>query len=125
MTRAQAGRDQLASILKAGEESAGALLDLLSNVGAIQTPGPEEAAADAEDRQSHIGEWKVVEPNHVDEEDKELKAEAEKIKKKDADSFWDQAAVKPAHPKDAEGDILTYEEARKKGLLKEEAKKDS
>lgn len=125
ITRTQAGRERLEGILKRGEETADELLDLLSSFGAIQTPRPEEAAADAEARQSHVGEWTVVEPNHHDETNEELKEEAKKIKKKDADSFWDEAAAPPAPPKNAEGDILTYEEARKQGLLKEEAKKDS
>lgn len=44
---------------------------------------------------------------------------AKKIKGKDADKFWDQAAGKAPEGKDADGDILTYDEALDQGLIPE------
>ena len=60
----------------------------------------------------------------MDEEQEEVDQELEKaskgLKRGQADKFWDEAASGSAQKDDPEDGILTYEEARDKGLLSED-----
>lgn len=57
----------------------------------------------------------------MENEKKDIIEEAEKIDPKDAEQFWDKAVSDAPKTKDANGDILTYEEALDKGILPEDA----
>ena len=57
----------------------------------------------------------------MENEKKDIIEEAEKIDSKDAEQFWDKAVSDAPKTKDANGDFLTYEEARDKGILPEDA----
>jgi CheY-like chemotaxis protein len=51
----------------------------------------------------------------------DLESAAGSLDKQDAEDFWDQAVSEGASQADGEGEVLTYEEARQRGLLSEEA----
>lgn len=57
----------------------------------------------------------------MEDEKKEIIEEAEKIDPKDAEQFWDKAVSDAPKTKEANGNILTYEEALDKGILPEDA----
>ena len=91
-------------------------MDLLATVGVVHVD--EEERSQLEQRKkATIGAWRIIMEDGEEIVEGELDDAAKKIDRKDAEEFWDQAAEKPPEGKDAEGDILTYDEALDQGLL--------
>ena len=94
------------------------LLDLLATVGVVQVDEQERNLFE-ERKKANLGAWRVIMENGEEVIENELDDAAKKIEREDAEKFWDKAADKSPKGKDAEGDILTYDEALDKGLLPE------
>lgn len=92
------------------------LLDLLATVGVVQV-GEQERTRFEQRKQANIGAWRVIMEDGEELNEHELSDAAKKIEQEDAEKFWDQATDKSPKGKDAEGDILTYDEALDQGLL--------
>jgi CheY-like chemotaxis protein len=103
-------------IILSGRRAADDLLDLLATVGVVHVD--EEERTQLEQRKkATIGAWRIIMEDGEEIVEDELNDVAKKIDRKDAEEFWDQAAEKPPKGKDADGDILTYDEALDQGLL--------
>jgi CheY-like chemotaxis protein/predicted regulator of Ras-like GTPase activity (Roadblock/LC7/MglB family) len=111
--------NQMGTILVEGRKAADELLDLLSGFGAVEVASAERSVLEQR-RQAASSKWRVI----MDEEQEEVNQELEKagkgLKRGQADKFWDEAASGPARDNESEDGILTYEEARDKGLLSED-----
>ncbi len=103
-------------ILLSSRRAADDLLDLLANVGIVQVD-EEERSLFEKRKEANIGAWRVIMEDGEEIKEEELNDAAKKIKPKDAEKFWDKAADDTPKGKDADGDILTYDEALDKGLL--------
>lgn len=113
-------RDQLIKIVAAGRHTADELLDQLSSMGLVKTSVAEQEVLEERREKSPFGEWKVIMPNDKEKPEKALEETAGKVEKQEAEKFWDQAVSDLPSQVEANGDILTYEEARSKGLIPED-----
>ena len=105
-------------IILSSRRAADDLLDLLATVGVVQVDEKERDLFE-ERKKANLGAWRVIMENGEEMIENELDDAAKKIESEDAEEFWDKAADKSPEGKDAEGDILTYDEALDKGLLPE------
>jgi CheY-like chemotaxis protein/predicted regulator of Ras-like GTPase activity (Roadblock/LC7/MglB family) len=110
---------QIGTILIEGRRAADELLDLLSGFGAVEVAGPERSVLEQR-RQAASSKWRVIMDEEQEEVNSELEKAGEGLKRDQADKFWDEAINGTGKDKDAEDGILTYEEARDKGLLSED-----
>ncbi len=92
------------------------LLDLLATVGVVQVDEQERNQFEKR-RKANIGAWRVIMEDGEEITGNELDDAAKKIEPEEAEKFWDQAADKSPKGKDADGDILTYDEALDQGLI--------
>jgi hypothetical protein len=92
------------------------LLDLLATVGVVQVDEDQRSQFEKR-KKANIGAWRVIMEDGEELIENELNDAAKKIEPEDAEKFWDKAAGETPKGKDAEGDILTYDEALDKGLL--------
>ena len=113
--------DQLVQIVEAGRSTADELLDQLSSSGVVKTSEAEQDVLEERRAKSPFGEWKVITANDKENEEPDLQEEANTVEKEDAEDFWDQAVEDSPSVEEVDNGILTYEEARKKGLLPDES----
>jgi CheY-like chemotaxis protein len=113
-------RDQMMKVVAAGRHTADALLDQLSSKGLVKTSVAEKEVLEERREKSPFGEWEVIMPNNKEKPGEELEEEANKVEKQDAEKFWDQAVSNSAGHVEANGDILTYDEALNQGLIPED-----
>jgi len=111
--------NQIGTILIEGRRAADELLDLLSGFGAVEVAAPERSVLEQR-RQAASSKWRVIMDDEQEEVNSELEKAGEGLKRDQADKFWDEAINGIPKEKDGEDGILTYEEARDKGLLSEE-----
>ncbi len=110
--RQEAG--QLGAVLHFGRRGAEELLRLLS-------AGEREAEpVAATSMPSVAGE---VEVPKKDLKPEDLEQAAKEVENSDAELFWEQAATETPGPAEGEGDALTYEQARKLGLVDDKGSK--
>lgn len=104
--------DQMSAVVHYCRRTAADLLVALYNIekGLSPAPGPMQAK---------IPDAPPPEP--ASPEPLDLESAAGSLDKQNAEEFWEQAVSDGAKQNDDDGDILTYEEARKRGLLSEEA----
>jgi CheY-like chemotaxis protein len=103
-------------IILSSRRAADDVLDLLATVGVVQVDDQERNFFEQR-KKANIGAWRVIMEDGEEITENELDDAAKKIEQEDAEKFWDQAADKTPKGKDAEGDILTYDEALDKGIL--------
>ena len=103
-------------IILSSRRAADDLLDLLATVGVVQVDEQERTHFE-ERKKANIGAWRVIMEDGEEITENELSDAAKKIEPEEAEKFWDQAADKTPKGKDAEGDILTYDEALDQGLI--------
>ena len=103
---------QMGSVVHFGRRTAGALLEELSRMGVVEgtqgdsrTPDPEEKASE---RQT------------IEMDEGDLKKAARDTDKLSAEQYWDDATSEATASDSAGGDSLTYDQARKLGLVDEE-----
>jgi CheY-like chemotaxis protein len=101
-------------VILSSRRAADDLLDLLATVGVVKVDEQERNFFEAR-KKANIGAWRVIMEDGEEIKENDLKDVAEEIEREDADKFWDQAETPQG--KDAEGDILTYDEALDQGLL--------
>jgi hypothetical protein len=106
--RARQEAGQLGAVLHFGRRGAEDLQKLLSTEEADAAPTAEDAAPSA------AGE---VEMPEKDLKPEDLEQAAKEVENSDAESFWERAATETPGPAEGEGDALTYEQARKLGLV--------
>ena len=111
---------QLVQIVEAGRSTAYELLDQLSSSGVVKTSEEEQDILEERRAKSPFGEWTVISANDKENEEPDLIEEANKVEKEDAEEFWDQAVEDAPADEEVDEGILTYEEARKQGLLPDE-----
>jgi two-component system chemotaxis response regulator CheY len=102
------GVGQMGSVVHFGRRAADEILSALSQLGVPSEP--DEAPGEAEPAQ----EEPIPEIPQAD-----LEAASNGVQKDEADRFWDEAVLKSKSDQ-AEGDALTYEQAKKLGLLNED-----
>jgi DNA-binding NarL/FixJ family response regulator len=107
--RQEAG--QMGAVVHFGRRAAEGLLSLL---GQEATPGEREVerAGTTEGREAQMDK-KDIKPEDLEEAAKEVDSTG-------AESFWEQAVSESPGRPEAEGDALTYEQARKMGLVDDE-----
>jgi CheY-like chemotaxis protein len=134
---------QMGAVVHYGRRAAEDLMDLLSSLGELE-PTEEHSAAEeepavqwVEESQQSVPtiERKVETRHQARDKDKvnmgeeegfsDIETSGENIKQEDAEEFWEQAISKSAVVKDSEGDTLSFDEARTKGLLAEESEEES
>jgi CheY-like chemotaxis protein len=102
------GVGQMGSVVHFGRRAADEILSALSQLGVPSEP--DETPAEAEPP----AEEPIPEIPQAD-----LEAASDGVQKDEADRFWDEAVLE-SKTDQAEGDALTYEQAKKLGLLKED-----
>ena len=133
------GGGQMGSVVHYGRRAAEDLMDILSDLGeavAIEFDQDEElvpmvewversnqsspqAMQEAVDSIEEEGQTPPQIDKEVEEKDLDIGGDKE-IKREDAEHFWDEAISDSPVLKQQEGDFLTYEEARDKGLLNDQ-----
>jgi CheY-like chemotaxis protein len=101
---------QLGSVVLYGRRAASDLLAELSRVGAGEPAGRRSGVAvlEEEPQEQFVGEEAPpVDLDQLDEDEKQA----------DPEAFWESAVSETPNLKQAEGDALTYDQARKLGLL--------
>jgi len=112
-------KNKMGEILVEGRRAADELLDLLSKFGAVEVAGPERSVLEQR-KQAASAKWRVIMDDEQEEVNSELEKAGEGLKKGQADKFWEEAASDTTADRDGEEGILTYEEAREKGLLEDD-----
>lgn len=102
------GAGQLGSVVHFGRRAAEAILTTLEQSATRQT----ELVARRLERQQEAIPAMDIEPEDLEEA-------AKSVDQDDAEGFWDEAVASTTRPQ-AEGDELTYEQARELGLLGDE-----
>jgi len=102
---------QMGAVVHFGRRAAGDLLAALSSLGVV-APEAEVPAAVAPPAPPAVEPVKEV-------SERELAKAARRVGSKDVKSFWDDAIADTHELDKAEGDALSYEQARKLGLLPE------
>lgn len=99
---------QMGSVVHFGGRAADDLLSELSQIGAASLP---ETAAEEQEKPGRAV------PELLDDE---LFSAAETVDRVEAERFWEDVASTSSGANPAEGDVMTYEEARKRGLLSDD-----
>jgi DNA-binding NarL/FixJ family response regulator len=107
--RQEAG--QMGAVVHFGRRSAEDLLDMLDETS-------DEAPSNAEILVEEAGTEEAMAKKDIKPED--LEQAAKDVDSSGAESFWEQAVSESPGRTEAEGDALTYEEARKMGLVDDE-----
>ncbi len=103
---------QMGAVVHFGRRAASDLLAALTSMGVVEPEAKPQAAAPAPTAPA-------VEPvREVSARD--LASAARKVEHKDVGTFWDDAVAETQGWNQAEGDALSYEQARRLGLLPEE-----
>ena len=124
------GGGKMGSVVHYGRRAAEDLMDILSDLGeapAVEFDQDEEqvpmvewvehssqSSAQAEEEGADSTEEEGQRPPQIDQD---LDITEQDVKREDAEQFWDEAISDSPVLKQPEGDFLTYEEARDKGLL--------
>lgn len=103
---------QIGAVVHFGRRAASDLLAALSSIGVVDSESKPEAAPPAPTAPS-------AEPVR-EVSARELASAARKVGRKDVESFWDDAVAEDKGRNQAEGDALSYDQARRLGLLPEE-----
>ncbi len=104
---------QMGSVVHFGRRAAGELLSALQHLGVVGAgPVIDDAQPQPEPEPADEAANEAMEPK--------LETAAQAGRNQDPQTFWDQAVAQAGAQKHAEGDALTYEQARKLGLLPEE-----
>lgn len=103
-------------IILSSRRAADDLLDLLAMTGVVKVDEQERNQFERR-KEANIGAWRVIMEDGEEINQEELDNAAKKVDPKKAEKFWDQAADKSLQGKDADGDILTYDEALDQGLI--------
>jgi len=132
---------QMGAVVHYGRRAAEDLMDLLSSLGELENleeaisvePAPEvewveHMSEPNSQREEDIQEPKLTASQDEAEDDAELKLEKldvaeQDVKRDDAEKFWEQAVSESSILKSSEGETLSYDEARDKGLLDDQAEK--
>jgi hypothetical protein len=104
--RQEAG--QLGAVLHFGRRGAEDLLKLLSS---------EEVRTEPKAAEETQGVAEEVDMPEKDLNPEDLEQAAKDVENSDAEQFWERAASETPGPAEGEGDALTYEQARKLGLV--------
>ncbi|HEY43934.1 MAG TPA: response regulator [Anaerolineae bacterium] len=130
---------QMGAVVHYGRRAAEDLMDLLSSLGELENleeaisvePAPEVEWVEQMSEPNSQREEDVQEPDLTtsqDEADDDAEFEVEKLEvvdqevgRDDAEKFWEQALSESPELKSSEGDTLSYDEARDKGLLDDQA----
>jgi len=133
------GMGQMGSVVHYGRRAAEDLMDILSALGeaaAVEYDQDEEqvpmvewverssqSSAQAKEEGADSAEEEGQRPPQIDKdvEEQDLDIADKDIKREDAEQFWDEAISDSPVLKQSEGDFLTYEEARDKGLLTDQS----
>lgn len=107
--RQEAG--QMGSVVHFGRRAAEGLLELLTEAAVHDRSGEAEVVQD--DGMEEEMAKKDIKPEELEEAAKEVDSTG-------AESFWEQAVSESPGRTEAEGDALTYDEARKMGLVDDE-----
>ena len=111
--RGRQGPGQMGSVVHFGRRAAAELLSALQNLGVVNVgPVGDDAGPQPELEPINEAANEAMEPK--------LETAAQAGKNQDPQTFWDQAVAQSGAQKHVEGDALTYEQARKLGLLPEE-----
>jgi CheY-like chemotaxis protein len=111
--RGRQGPGQMGSVVHFGRRAAGELLSALQHLGVVEAgPVVEDARPQPVPEPADEAANEAMEPK--------LETAAQAGANQDPQTFWDQAVAQSGAQKHAEGDALTYEQARKLGLLPEE-----
>jgi CheY-like chemotaxis protein len=102
------GVGQMGSVVHFGRRAADEILSALSQLG-VPSEADETPAEAEPPREEPIPEIPQA----------DLEAASNGVKKDEADRFWDEAVLEAKNDQ-AEGDALTYEQAKKLGLLEED-----
>jgi CheY-like chemotaxis protein len=132
---------QMGAVVHYGRRAAEDLMDLLSSLGELENleeaisvePAPEvewveHMSEPNSQREEDIQEPKLTASQDEAEDDAEFKLEKldvaeQDVRRDDAEKFWEQAVSESPMLKSSEGETLSYDEARDKGLLDDQAEK--
>jgi CheY-like chemotaxis protein len=101
---------QMGAVVYFGRRAANDLLNDLSSLGVVKEEEPAPVQPPAPEPEPEAPE--VMEP--------ELETATGSVANQDVDDFWKQAVADSKKWKSADGDALTYEQARKLGLIPED-----
>ncbi len=112
--RGRQGPGQMGSVVHFGRRAAAELLTALQDLGVVEAEAgvPDQPAAPPEPEPAEEAAGEAMAPK--------LETAAQAGNSQDPKAFWDQAVAQSGSMKHPEGDALTYEQARKLGLLPEE-----
>jgi two-component system response regulator FixJ len=114
-----AGGQRWASIVLSGRKAAHELLEKLASSGLVSVDADTQQIIE-ERRQIRSEKWRVVMADAEEKDGEELLEEAQEIKPEDAQEFWDKAISEEPRGKEVSGDVLSYEEAKDKGLVEDD-----
>lgn len=109
--RQEAG--QMGAVVHYGRRAAERLLEAIGKSGKGQEGGQQMPEATEDTTPEAADEGPEIAPD-------ELEAAGEEVDAKGAESFWEEAVSNTDSRPEAEGDALTYEQARELGLLDED-----
>jgi CheY-like chemotaxis protein len=107
---------QMGSVVHYARKTAQELLEDLSQLGAGEG-GSSMAKAGKQGK----ADLKERPPNEESEQELDLESAETGIERQQAERFWDEAVTQSGGKPDPEGDALTYEQAKKLGLLSDES----
>ncbi len=114
--RGRQAAGQMGSVVHYGSRAANDLLAALSSMGVVEQEVLEESNEPGEENSAVVVDEQTQIAFEVDAAD--LEAAAEQLEHEEVDSYWEDAAQ--STPRGGEGDALTFEQARKLGLLGDE-----
>ncbi len=106
----------MGSVVHYGGRAANDLLAALSSMGVVEQEVLEESSQSGEEQPAAAEAEEAEIAFEVDAAD--LEAAAEHLEHEEVDNYWEDAAQ--STPRGSEGDALTFEQARKLGLLGDE-----
>jgi DNA-binding NarL/FixJ family response regulator len=114
--RQEAG--QMGAVVHFGRRAAEGLLELLNQDASVEQPESKEDQSEGEGEVTDAGMEEDMPEKDIKPE--ELEQAAKDVDSTGAESFWEQAVSESPGRAEAEGDALTYEQAREMGLVDDE-----
>jgi hypothetical protein len=108
---AKKGAKQISAVLQYSRKAANDLVSGLYSVGEVKVSTSHGDKKQDQDQEEQPAIKDVNEPD--------LENAADGLKKQDAEQYWDEATEKPSDTGPIDESTLSYEEARKRGLLED------
>jgi CheY-like chemotaxis protein len=107
--------DHMSAVVHYCRRTANDLLVALYNIEkGLPVPSPAQGPAPVQNLSPGASE-------HAEPKTQDLESAASSLNEQDAEGFWDQAVSGSVTASEEDGDVLTYEEARRRGLLPDES----